>query len=233
MSQSQLPPVSTMADRGSDTSAPRSSTSDMESYFESLVRVTLAGFGGSLVGLAQQRQNSLLQQGQRPVDATSSHRRRAPPNLVRKPDPLGLPIQWAISCSMFALILETSRAVSPTTYVLKFLNAFPGSNSIHHKHELSSQNMTSQMASYIPTVGDYTIGGSIAGLSGAVAQRSRLGAKALGMMSTRRLLLWGLGAGSVLGCVAGVVQAVIDVGDLYLIREREKRATESVDQSEQ
>jgi len=62
---------------------------------ESIVRVTFAGFGGSLIGMA--RENSLP---------------KTPMTIYD-----GSRMNWAASCMLFVSILELSRRLSPLSYV--------------------------------------------------------------------------------------------------------------------
>ena len=131
------------------------------------------------------------------------------------------PRTWALSCMIFALILETSRRSSPTTTPLQ---------------SVSSMDEDSVKHTAITGVGDYTLGGTAAGLVGALAgwtqkARTTLSANAMQLPASilsskagrRPLILWGLGAGMSLGFVAGIFQAGVDVGNIYLKREQEQR----------
>jgi hypothetical protein len=195
---------------------------------ESLVRITLAGFGGSLAGLAQQRQQQPGTANSTSASATSSgtstssnnRRRQRPPTaslLLNQKNALGnQPRTWALSCMIFALILETSRRSSPTTSLLQSVRP--------SDEESLSWNLRVQNTA-ITAIGDYTLGGTVAGLVGALSTKAmQLPASILASKAGRRpLMVWGLGAGMSLGLVAGLFQAGIDVGNLYLEREQEQQ----------
>jgi uncharacterized membrane protein len=196
-----------------------------EDTLESLVRITLAGFGGSVIGRAQQRQQAGMATTSSTSTSTSSNnrRRQRPPMAAARVNQINIlgnqPRTWALSCMIFALILETSRRSSPTTTLLQ---------------SVSSMDEDSVKHTAITAVGDYTVGGTAAGLVGALAgwtqkARTTLSANAMQLPASilsskagrRPLVLWGLGAGMSLGFVAGIFQAGVDVGNIYLKREQE------------
>jgi uncharacterized membrane protein len=196
-----------------------------EDTLESLVRITLAGFGGSVIGRAQQRQQAGMATTSSTSTSTSSNnrRRQRPPMAAARVNQINIlgnqPRTWALSCMIFALILETSRRSSPTTTLLQ---------------SVSSMDEDSVKHTAITAVGDYTVGGTVAGLVGALAgwtqkARTTLSANAMQLPASilsskagrRPLVLWGLGAGMSLGFVAGIFQAGVDVGNIYLKREQE------------
>ena len=161
-----------------------SNTFSLEKLLESIVRVTLAGFGASLVGLAKERQ-------------------QFPSGQPRKPQH-NLPLTWAFSAMIFVSVLESCRVMSPTTLLLRQLESS------------SRQKFDEYSKAVVVAVGDYSLGGSVAGLSGGLAAQRRTSA------SLRPpSIAWGLRTGLVLGCVAGVLQAGIDVAILYLLKQQE------------
>jgi uncharacterized membrane protein len=216
---------------------PHNTNGQSENTLESLVRITLAGFGGSVVGRAQQRQqagmattSSESASVSTSTSTSSNNRRRQRPPMaaarVKKIDILGnQPRTWALSCMIFALILETSRRSSPTTTLLQSVTSME-EDSVKH--------------TAITAVGDYTLGGTAAGLVGALAgwtqkARTTLSANAMQLPASilsskagrRPLILWGLGAGMSLGFVAGIFQAGVDVGNIYLKREQQEQRRQS------
>ncbi|GKY95310.1 hypothetical protein MPSEU_000492800 [Mayamaea pseudoterrestris] len=183
----------------------------VQDSFQSLARVSLAGFGGSLVGYGLEKQ-----QQQRPYDAAPiqqkayafDHNRRSRNSRnhfqSRPPATIGagrsaashanLPAAWALSCSFFVLILETSRRTSPTRLILHYA----------HEHNISiplSSNKYQRQA--LISTGDYALGGIMAGLAATVARKTPV--------------RWGMGMGLTLGCLAGLVQAGLDVAEIYLL----------------
>ena len=163
---------------------------------ESVVRITSAGFGGSLAGLALERQSAVTSQTRRPV-------------IAAKTTGASLPSTWAVSCMVFVFLLESSQKASPMSAILDALNLLEGPRQF-------GRPPYEQIA--IVTAGDMAIGGAMAGLAGSVASRNQ--PHVLG--SVRLMPLWGLGVGMGLGLVAGIFQAGIEVGNLYLLEEQQK-----------
>ena len=127
---------------------------------------------------------------------------------------------------MFALILESSRLSSPTTVVYESM-ILPSSHSPDFESLVLQKGIT--------TVGDYAFGGLVAGLAGALARRpppeastgNRLQLPVSITQSGRRpLVLWSVGVGFGLGFVAGVFQAAVDMGDLYIERGKAEQVLE-------
>lgn len=232
MAPNQLPPPLDGTDTTEQPETPAYSRVHLEDTMESLTRITLAGFGGSIVGLAQQRQQQQQQQSVSPRTDSSTIRKRPPTaaSIISQKNNLGnQPRTWALSCMIFALILETSRRSSPTTVLLDSIRSTRRSD----KDDDSWNGRVQDTA--MKAVGDYTIGGTLAGLVGALAgwtekARTTLSARAMQVPSNilaskagrRPFIIWGLGAGMSLGLVAGVFQAGIDVGNMYLQDEQEQ-----------
>lgn len=74
------------------------STSSTHLIMESIMRISLAGFGGALVGLSLSRQKQ--QHSRRPMRVDST-----------------LPINWAFACAGFCSLIELSRHASLTSLV--------------------------------------------------------------------------------------------------------------------
>jgi MFS family permease len=136
------------------------------------------------------------------------------------------PRTWALSCMIFALILETSRRSSPTTAIMQSVSSSDES-SLSFNDKMKREAVT--------TIGDYTFGGVSAGLVGAFAgwtqnARTTLSANAMQIPASilsskagrRPLIVWGLGAGMLLGLVAGLFQAGIDGLSMYLQKEQDQ-----------
>lgn len=196
-----------------DTAPPlfNSTLQQRSDMMESVVKITLAGFGGSLVGYAKQEQ----QKGQSPsggVLSSPQHRRGRPTTMQHQPVAGLLPRQLALSCMVFTLILETCRHTSPTTSLLRLLDNSSDNNSLSHRSPIQERA--------IKTVGDYTIGGMLAGAVGVLSLRSRT-------TRFRQLALFGIGAGLGVGLAAGILQAGVDVSNMYLENaEQNKKRTE-------
>jgi hypothetical protein len=186
---------------------------------ESIVRITAAGFGGSLVGLSLERQSASMPSATRPTIASRQ--------VVGS-----LPTTWAVSCMIFASLLESTRRASPMTHILDALEASQEDVSSENNR---NSNFAMQLSNYqrvaLTAVGDMTLGGSVAGFAGAMAasrKRPLVGAVA------RPMAVWGLGVGMGLGFVTGLCQAGIDVGNLYLEQqEREQRRQNKENAEEQ
>ena len=76
-------------------------------------------------------------------------------------------------------------------------------------------------------VGDYTLGGSIAGLAGSLGSQQRQ-MTLVGMRQPPGMswLGWGFGTGMALGLVAGVCQAAVEIGS-HCILEQERQQKEN------
>ena len=154
---------------------------------ESVMRISIAGFGGALVGMSLSRRPQL--------QSSASSRRRRP----YRADP-NLPMTWAMACSAFCTLIEISRWTSPTSLITP--------------------------SPAIQTVGDYTLGGAVAGAAFRgmqVAQRST---------AVRPSILSGLVPGMVLGFLAGVTQYAANVGEEMLEQERQRRLELLVNEAE-
>lgn len=82
-----------------------------EEMAESCVRVTMAGFAGSLVGLAKEQHRQPLEVVAAPLPLQRSNARsrpRRPPRLPMKTASTNLPMTWSLSCMLFAVVLESS-----------------------------------------------------------------------------------------------------------------------------
>lgn len=153
---------------------------------ESALRITLAGFGGVLVGLSlsQRRGADALAHSttgvMQPMIQRGSQRSRSITNR-------DLPTQWAVSCLTFATIFECSRLMSPISHFT------------HNRH--------------FQTIGDYAVGGLVAGsiLRGLPVR----GNTAQGAVATPRFGA-GLWSGLVLGIIPGVIVTGISLLEEYV-----------------
>jgi hypothetical protein len=179
-----------------DDAVAASSKTFLHENLESLARITFAGSGGSLAGLALERNRRQFPQREPPnmhhySEAASKGRF---PTSPPRPPAANLPLTWAFSCMIFVSVIEVSRRASPMTTLLDALS--------------SADDRTAPFSKYqrvaIVATGDYAIGGTVAGLATTVARKLPM--------------LWGLRVG--LGLVAGIVQAGVEVGELYLLRQK-------------
>lgn len=217
--------------------------STSEVIAESLARITLGGFAGSLTGLGLEKRRQFQQQYAGPPasfndikQATSASNLRLPPraaaSMNRHPHQTNpganLPYTWALSCMIFLTVLETFRVVSPTSRILESMES-----SVAPETSPSSFNDIARRTA-IKSVGDYTLGGAVAGLAGGLSPR-RIPMPSSGSsfrLAHRPLVIWSLLAGTGLGMIAGIFQAGAEVGDLY-IRENHIAPDENVSGSEQ
>jgi hypothetical protein len=232
MSEESTVPVSNQ----SNANATTSSTAYWEAVAESCVRVTLAGFAGSLVGLAKERQ----QQQQQPVEVLEAHpqtpkrrnharsRPRRPPRIaIKAAASTNLPLSWSVSCMLFAVVLESCRRASPTDILWGLATTSESSSRGSDSDSRSFDYLVQRKA--FTSIGDYTLGGTAAGLAGALGQRRQIS-------RNRPVTRFGLATGLGLGLLAGTLQAAIDVGNLYLEQEQhaeEQRAREGEDEEPQ
>ena len=153
--------------------APNSRSDSFNLGMESALRITLAGFGGVLVGLSlSQRRGGSAPTMVQPMIQRGSQRSR---NITNR----DLPSQWAVSCLTFATIFECSRLMSPISHF--------------------TENR------YVQTIGDYAVGGLVAGsiLRGLPVR----GNNVPGVVATPRF-----GAGLLSGLVLGIIPGVIVTG---------------------
>lgn len=189
-----------------------------ERWMESLVRITFAGSGGSLVGLALQKQSSStagIQTMPRPVTTTT----------IANSNNKHLPVTWAVSCMMFAWFMETTRIVSPTSSFLSYL-----SSSNQQRYEI--RNEYKKMV--VTAIGDSTVGGTVAGWAGVMGMNHRNHDRRAGKLVRPPILVaWGLGVGALLGALFGTLQAGIDAGHLYLREQQHLQQQQQQDEEKQ
>lgn len=159
-------------------SGPSKSNDDYLAVMESFMRITLAGFGGAISGIA-------ISRGGTHTRINPGHRPYADANL---------PASWAIACVGFVGIIEASRVLSPFSFL-----------------GLEQR--------YLTTIGDYTLGGAIAGAAFRGMQVQSMKSKAP-ILAPR--ILSGLVPGIALGLVAGLAQAAADELEKKLQEEQDK-----------
>eukprot|EP00986_Skeletonema_menzelii_P010766 scaffold5374_cov149-Skeletonema_menzelii.AAC.7 len=156
---------------------------------ESLMRITIAGFGGALAGISISRRGGGLaasaQQAQtlaKKVTASTNNviqqsrtqRRqaiRSAPPVLRPSIDRELPSAWAFACMAFAGVVEFTRLVSPTTFVSQFITPplkIESGDDIQVESVPEDNNdriVTSILDpfKYGSTIIDYMIGGAMAG----------------------------------------------------------------------
>ena len=192
---------------------------------ESVVRCTLAGLGGSIVGLSQEKhlQSMRVVAG---AAATAAARRKRSSTMFHQQ--ANLPLTWAISCISFCAIIETCRWTSPSTQIWKLMDSSLSSSSlssINKDGEISpppSYNNNYVFRDAITSVADVTIGGGVAGIAGAFGRRTRLQKRLPSAMLRGATFSFGVGPGLALGLAAGILQATTDFGLNYAERAKEE-----------
>ena len=201
-----------------------------QSVAESCVRVTFAGFAGTLIGHAKEQQQ---QQAGGPLSTAEQDTRRrpvrkAPPRAFKRPK-TNLPVAWGLGCTMFVLILETSRRTSPTTMLADHYADDERDDSATVPGPSSSGTATSTvpLMPREPTTadlyravwtaaGDFALGGTVAGMAGALAQRKRQLPRA-----TAATPLWSLTlTGMCFGLFAGLIQGGADAGAIVIEHQK-------------
>jgi len=225
-----------------------------EKAWETLCRVSLAGFAGSLVGLGKDKQHRARVAAsfakQRKADATAAaaaatkqkrHPRRPPQFAARRP--VAVPSQnyvamWSMSCAMFVVVLESFRRASPTSLLFQLLDdADTDASSTSDDQAETKETITANIVDCSPrsfeelaqrqawtSFGDYTLGGTVAGLASAVAQRRQ--------KPLPGFTVFGLATGMGLGVMAGCFQAAIQVGDMYLEEQRKIKELKESEEEE-
>ncbi len=159
---------------------------------ESLMRITLAGFGGALAGISISRRGGLgssttataaanklqaLTTKSATTASSSNVKRlsrqqrrqaiRSAPPVLRPTIDRELPSAWAVACMAFAGVVEFTRLVSPTTFVSQFvttpsLEEGEGDEATEDSKAILG-NEEETIKQYGTTIIDYMIGGGIAG----------------------------------------------------------------------
>jgi|UniRef100_A0A7S2U8B6 hypothetical protein len=184
---------------------------DTTKFMESVVRVSVAGFGGALVGLSLSRRRFSSGRSKAYVDRE-------------------LPLAWAATCGAFASVVEVSAQwVHPTN---AFLNLILPKNDPSKEETNSDEIQTGDTVAWMTNVGldrtamelvvDYTLGGGIAGATfqGATIQTKageRLASVAMaGMPSPSRSIAGGILPGMALGLFAGLAYTSLHMLEQYV-----------------
>mmetsp|Transcript_5689 Transcript_5689/g.8741 ORF Transcript_5689/g.8741 Transcript_5689/m.8741 type:complete len:213 (-) Transcript_5689:41-679(-) len=166
---------------------------------ESIMRVSVAGFGGSLAGLSVSR---IYKQRLRVV---------ADGNL---------PLTWAMACMGFAGIVEFMKMISPTSYLVDATTTT--TTAVDNNYNYNR---------YLTTVGDYTLGGALAG---ATFQGASIQTTETTKILTRRLqqqlpqigIMVGFVPGTLLGLTAGLLLASLQYVEDQLDAEQQASSFE-------
>ena len=191
-----------------------SSSFDMEDVMESMTRITFCGLGGTIVGLSlEKRLESMKITTAEGVAAAARRKRGKMAHNSHQPS-FPLSFTWAVSCIVFCSIIEVSRLASPSSWILKQLEATKGEPYSFSKGDGSSNTNTNNnnnksIATAI-SISDHSIGGAIAGVVFSFGRRMYSQNTAVKMHSTRRFS--GLLPGLAIGVAAGTIQSAINYG---------------------
>lgn len=194
------------------SSTPKTERLDLETVMESIVRISFAGLGGSILGLGQKRRLDSMRVLTGSA-ATAAARRKRSPN----PQVMNLPWTMALSCMAFVSIMETSRLTSPSYMILQG----------QHYYDHSSVNDSSLKA--MITIADFSIGGAVAGIAGSIGKTSqkRLLPVATAFRGSKRF--FGLVPGIALGVTFGALQAAADYTIDYLEGKSEEKSSARIE----
>jgi hypothetical protein len=174
------------------------------SVMESVMNITLAGFGGALAGLSVSRRRGTMgiQSLTQTVSKSNKHRTASKvknhnggstsghkkdgrsPLLQRGAAYMDndLPVTWAVTCMTFATIVECCKQSSPTSQILNYTSYI-----LSNKNDEGSTKLTPwKVDKDLHVIGDYTFGGAMAGaiFKGSVIPSSK--AKIPQQMATQR-----------------------------------------------
>mmetsp|Transcript_16856 Transcript_16856/g.31205 ORF Transcript_16856/g.31205 Transcript_16856/m.31205 type:complete len:250 (+) Transcript_16856:41-790(+) len=200
---------------------PKQSSFSMEDVMESMARISLAGLGGSIVGLSLEKRFESMKVTTPSGMTAAARRKRSPMNNRMM---VNLPITWGVSCMVFCSIVETSRLTSPSTIFLHAWQEWNGARTTEEEEKevnaATNGNDTLQYSTpttkTIPrhatmiTIADYSIGGAFAGLAGSFGRRVHLRNSIFKLQGSQRF--FGVLPGFLLGLGAGCLQAAIDYG---------------------
>ena len=186
---------------------------DLETVMESIVRISFAGLGGSILGLGQKRRVESMRVLTGSAATAAARRKRSP---MPSSQVMNLPWTMAVSCMAFVAIVETSRLTSPSSMILQGYYSSYSYNSDDDKAS-SSVSSISTTNKAMTTVGDFTIGGAVAGLAGSIGKTSQkrlLPVANTVFRGSKRF--FGLLPGITLGIAFGSLQALSDYTIHYL-----------------
>jgi hypothetical protein len=193
---------------GDDQKVDNENSIDTETLMESVVRVTLAGLGGSVAGLSQEKRLESMRVVTGAAATAAARRKRSPSAQL-----MNLPLTWAISCMAFCTIIETSRLTSPSTLILQNIEG----------SKTDSSGLFGRITPSIITIADYTIGGAAAGIAGSFGRNTYLRKRLPSAMFRGSQRFFGLVPGIALGVVAGCLQVATDRGVAYFESAAEKQ----------
>jgi hypothetical protein len=207
----------------SSTSSP-SSFPDINNVMESVVRITLAGFGGSIVGLSLEKRLESMRVTTAAGLTAAARRKRSPSASL-----VNLPLTWGFSCMIFCLIVETCRLTSPATWISQKVGGLSGGTiGVRILHSSDNRPRTLSVAESMKppaiTIADYAIGGAVAGMAGSFGRRMHFRNSIARMQGSRKF--FGLLPGIGFGLAAGCLQAATDYGTILALRASTSNSTE-------
>ncbi|KAL3945371.1 MAG: hypothetical protein SGBAC_000576 [Bacillariaceae sp.] len=173
---------------------------NVETIMESIVRVSFAGLGGSLVGLGQKRRLETMRVLTGAAATAAARRKRSPVTSQ-----LNMPWTMALSCMAFCAVVETCRLTSPSSIILQPSESM-------NKMDPYVESEAARSAAI--TISDFTIGGAVAGIAGSFGKTSQTRIPIAVLRGSGRF--FGFGPGVALGMIAGSLQAAADYSINYL-----------------
>jgi len=211
--------ASSLSQDGDEDSAQLPSNS-LQDVMESVVRITLAGLGGSILGLSQEQKLQAMRVVTGAAASAAARRKRVNPNTTTN-----VPLQWAISCMAFCTLIETSRWLCPTQRITEAL---------FYTSDSETLLRPSPWMSAAWTVSDYSIGGGVGGLAASMGRQTHLRTQLPpSILSGSKRRFFGVVPGLALGFAAGICQAALDGGIAYLERFEYQEAAQGSQKPEQ
>jgi hypothetical protein len=173
----------------------------LHDVMESVVRITLAGLGGSILGLSQEHKLQSLRVVSGAAATAAARRRRVATST-------NVPLQWAISCMAFCAIIETSRRLVLTRRTVEAMT----------RRDIIENYEQSPYITAASTISDYTMGGGVGGLAASMGRQTHLRQQLPPSILRGSKRFVGVVPGLALGFVAGICQAATDGGIAYLER---------------
>mmetsp|Transcript_7455 Transcript_7455/g.16027 ORF Transcript_7455/g.16027 Transcript_7455/m.16027 type:complete len:214 (-) Transcript_7455:466-1107(-) len=184
----------------------QSQSIDTQDIMESMMRITFCGLGGTIVGLSLEKRLEATKLTTAEGVAAAARRKRGQIASSHQSS-YPLSVTWAVSCMVFCSIMEVSRLTSPSTRILKQVEAMSGTLFTFIEHD---DDPNSKKKSAVISVADYSIGGTIAGVVCSFGRRMYSRNSVMKLHGPRRLA--GLLPGLALGIAAGTIQSAIDYG---------------------
>jgi hypothetical protein len=191
------------------TKIKKPSSVNMEDKMESVTRISFCGLGGTIVGLSLEKRLESM----KITSALAAAARRKRGSIASSHRPaFPLSVTWGLSCMVFCSIIEVSRLTSPSTWIIKQIEATEGTH-----WNFSEPGSSKERTAAAISVSDHSIGGALAGAVFSFGRSMYSRNSVVKMHSQQRSS--GLLPGLVLGLAAGTVQAAIEYGSKLLKTE--------------